>query len=101
MTNDRRLMQDYLPIAAISKEASQEKSVRKGNISTLRRWWAPRSLAACRVAVDGALAPASRLQSANEPSAKLDHEEGEILAARFFEIPAKAVDQAGVSEGGA
>ena len=35
MTNDRRLIEDFLPIQAISAEASREKSVRKGHISTL------------------------------------------------------------------
>lgn len=30
MADDRRLIEDYLPIEAISKEASREKSVRKG-----------------------------------------------------------------------
>ena len=38
MTDDRRLIEDYLPIEAISKEASREKSVRKGHISTLHLW---------------------------------------------------------------
>jgi len=42
MNNDRRLIEDYLPIQAISKEASREKSVRKGHISTLHLWWARR-----------------------------------------------------------
>jgi Protein of unknown function (DUF1156) len=36
MTDDRRLIEDYLPIEAISAEASREKSVRKGHISTLQ-----------------------------------------------------------------
>ena len=40
MNKDRRLIEDYLPIKAISKEASREKSVRKGHISTLHLWWA-------------------------------------------------------------
>jgi hypothetical protein len=35
MTDDRRLIEDFLPIEAISKEASREKSVRKWYISTL------------------------------------------------------------------
>jgi len=35
MTNDRRLIEDFLPIAALSAEAGREKSVRKGHISTL------------------------------------------------------------------
>jgi len=55
MTNDRRLIEDYLPIEAISKEASREKSARKGHISTLHLWWARRPLVACRAAVYGAL----------------------------------------------
>jgi putative DNA methylase len=60
MTDDRRLIEDYLPIQAISAEASREKSVRKGHISTLHLWWARRPLVACRAAVYGALVPADR-----------------------------------------
>jgi putative DNA methylase len=55
------LIEDYLPIEAISAEASREKSVRKGHISTLHLWWARRPLVACRAAVYGALVPADRL----------------------------------------
>src|SRR5438132_1932525 len=60
MSDDRRLIEDYLPIEAISAEASREKSVRKGHISTLHLWWARRPLVAARAAVYGALVPASR-----------------------------------------
>src|SRR3989475_12335809 len=60
MTNDKRLIEDYLPIVAISAEASREKSVRKGHISTLHLWWARRPLVACRAAVYGTLVPADR-----------------------------------------
>ena len=60
MADDRRLIEDYLPIQAISAEASREKSVRKGHISTLHLWWARRPLVAARAAVYGALVPASR-----------------------------------------
>lgn len=59
-TNDVRLIEDYLPIEAISSEASREKNVRKGHISTLHLWWARRPLVACRAAVYGALVPAGR-----------------------------------------
>src|SRR3989304_4326199 len=52
--NDHRLIEDYLPIVAISKEASREKSVRKGHISTLHLWWARRPPVACRAGVFGA-----------------------------------------------
>jgi putative DNA methylase len=58
--DDKRLIEDYLPIEAISAEASREKSVRKGHISTLHLWWARRPLVACRAAVYGALVPASQ-----------------------------------------
>jgi putative DNA methylase len=58
--NDLRLIEDYLPIEAISAEASREKSVRKGHISTLHLWWARRPLVACRAAVYGSLVPADR-----------------------------------------
>ena len=47
--NDKRLIEDYLPIQAISKEASREKNVRKGHICTLHLWWArrPRETRGC------------------------------------------------------
>lgn len=70
MQDDRRLIEDYLPIQAISAEASREKSVRKGHISTLHLWWARRPLVACRAAVYGALVPASRFQPPNGPEEK-------------------------------
>src|SRR2546426_7573471 len=60
MSDDLRLIEDYLPIEAISAEASREKTVRKGHISTLHLWWARRPLVACRAAVYGALVPMSR-----------------------------------------
>lgn len=50
MSDARRLIEDFLPIQAISEEASREKSVRKGHISTLHLWWARRPLVACRAA---------------------------------------------------
>ena len=71
MTDDSRLIEDYLPIQAISAEASREKSVRKGHISTLHLWWARRPLVA-----------------------KLDHVVRKIVAARFYEISAEAVQEA-------
>ena len=60
MTDNRRLIEDFLPIEAISAEAAREKSLRKGHISTLHLWWARRPLVACRAAVYGGLIPASR-----------------------------------------
>jgi putative DNA methylase len=48
--SDKRLIEDYLPIDTMSAEASREKSVRKGDISTLHLWWARRPLVACQAA---------------------------------------------------
>ena len=58
MVKNKRLIEDFLPIALVSAEASREKSLRQGNISTLHTWWARRPLTACRAAVYGALVPA-------------------------------------------
>ncbi len=56
--NDRRLIEDLIPIREISTEAAGEKSLRHGNISTLHLWWARRPIVAARAAVYGALVPA-------------------------------------------
>jgi len=82
--NDRRLIEDYLPIEAISAEASREKSIRKGHISTLHIWWARRPLVACRAAVYGALVPASQFV----PNGASDNKKsslGRANAAKFIE----------------
>lgn len=83
MNDDRRLIEDYLPIQAISAEASREKSVRKGHISTLHLWWARRPLVACRAAVYGALVPASRFVLENGPDNK-KQSLGRANAAKFL-----------------
>ncbi|MCX7016766.1 MAG: DUF1156 domain-containing protein [Candidatus Sumerlaeota bacterium] len=48
--DDRRLIDDYLPIQAIRAEVSREKPTRKGRTSTVHLWWAWRPLVACRAA---------------------------------------------------
>ena len=84
MNEDRRLIEDYLPIKAISKEASREKSTRKGHISTLHLWWARRPLVACRAAVYGALVPADQFRPKNGPPEKRNSL-GRANAAKFVE----------------
>jgi adenine-specific DNA methylase len=169
MSDARRLIEDFLPIQAISEEASREKSVRKGHISTLHLWWARRPLVACRAAfyttmvaegfpqgriervghlksgfdiraqkiadeatgevfvkrvevkgrlrgqpvrlttnewykaqhlaetywlcvVWDPLSDSPELVSIRNPAARLDHAKREIAAARFYEIPADAIE---------
>ncbi|MEM3059153.1 MAG: DUF1156 domain-containing protein [Methanomassiliicoccales archaeon] len=70
MDNDRRLIEDFLPIKEISAEASREKSLRHGHISTLHLWWARRPLVACRAAVYASLIPADFHAPKNGPENK-------------------------------
>ena len=39
MADDKRLIEKFLPIKAISDEASREKYIREGHISTMHLWW--------------------------------------------------------------
>jgi len=89
MTDDRRLIEDYLPIEAISAEASREKSVRKGHISTLHLWWARRPLVACRAAVYGALVPASRFvpEEASEDEKAKGRDSAAAFVTRLCKYP--------------
>src|SRR6267143_3905268 len=84
MNDDLRLIEDFLPIEAISAEASREKSVRRGHISTLHLWWARRPLVACRAAVYGALVPVSRFVP-NGASDGKKKSLGRANAAKFVE----------------
>jgi putative DNA methylase len=89
MRDDKRLIEDYLPIVAISTEASREKSVRKGHISTLHLWWARRPLVACRAAVYGALVPASRFvpEGASEDEKAKGRNSAAAFVARLCKYP--------------
>ncbi|MFH1009848.1 MAG: DUF1156 domain-containing protein [bacterium] len=80
MSQSPRLIEDYLPIEAISKEASREKR----HISGIHLWWARRPLVACRAAVYGALVPASRFEPKNGPEEKR-RSLGRANAAKFVE----------------
>lgn len=48
MTLKKKLIEVAIPLEAINKESSREKSIRHGHPSTLHLWWARRPLAACR-----------------------------------------------------
>src|SRR6266849_1985474 len=99
--NDRRLIEDLIPIREISAEASREKSLRHGNISTLHLWWARRPIVAARAAVYGALVPAPsdakerdmymermrKLCSWNIPNGVLEQARKDILEANGGHAP--------------
>jgi putative DNA methylase len=83
MTEDRRLIEDYLPIQAIGEAASSEPRT-KGHISTLHVWRARRPLVACRAAVYEALVPASQFVPENGPDNK-KQSLGRANAAKFVD----------------
>jgi putative DNA methylase len=56
--NDKRLIEDYIPLEEIGKESTREKYLKRGQIATLHTWWARRPLVACRAAVYASLVPA-------------------------------------------
>jgi len=66
MTHDRRLIEDSLPLEAISYQSAREKSIRHGHISTLHIWWARRPLAAMRAAIFASLVPAPETDEERE-----------------------------------
>jgi putative DNA methylase len=89
--NGLRLIEDFLPIQAISAEARIENSVTqargylsKALLSILHRWWARRPLVACRAAVYAALVPADQFRPANGPEDKRDSL-ARANAAKFLE----------------
>ena len=51
----KKLIEVALPLDAINREASREKSIRHGHPSTLHLWWARRPLAACRAVIFASL----------------------------------------------
>ncbi len=83
MTDDRRLIEDYLPIEAVGRAASSEPRT-KGHISTLHVWRARRPLVACRAAIYAALVPASQFAPENGPDNK-KQSLGRANAAKFIE----------------
>ncbi|HZT84113.1 MAG TPA: DUF1156 domain-containing protein [Gaiellaceae bacterium] len=58
--SERRLIEEYLPVRAVSYEATREKLLRRRDyhISMLHLWWARRPLAAARAAVYSTLVSA-------------------------------------------
>lgn len=81
--DDRRLIEDFLPVNSVGKAASSEPRT-KGHISTLHVWRARRPLVACRAAVYGTFVPASQFIPDNGPDNK-KQSLGRANAAKFIE----------------
>ena len=82
MTYRKKLIEVALPLDAINREASREKSIRHGHPSTLHLWWARRPLAACRAVLFASLVddPSSR------PEEFPTEEEQQRERERLFEL---------------
>jgi putative DNA methylase len=59
MINDKRLIEDFLPINEISKASKRSIEI--------HRWWARRPLAACRAAIYASLVPAPKEKNGRGP----------------------------------
>jgi putative DNA methylase len=55
MTYKKKLIEVALPLDAINKASTREKSIRRGHPSGLHLWWARRPLAACRAVLFASL----------------------------------------------
>jgi len=82
VTYKKKLIEVALPLDAINKAASREKSIRHGHPSTLHLWWARRPLAAARAVLWASLV--------DDPSAHPDQfpteEDQEVERQRLFRI---------------
>ena len=68
-TDDRRLIEDYLPLDALNAIASKEKLHPRRYVELVHYWPARRPITACRAAVYAALTPAPRTDEEREESA--------------------------------
>lgn len=58
MSEDKRLIEDFVPIREIGKEASREKCLARGKLTAIQHWWAARPVSACRPAIYATMVPA-------------------------------------------
>src|SRR5437899_8236116 len=55
MTYRKKLIEVALPLDAINKASTREKSIRHGHPSTLHLWWSRKPLATCRAVLFASL----------------------------------------------
>ena len=60
MIDDRRLIEDYLPLDTLNAIASRGKLHPRRYVESVHYWPARRPISACRAAIYAALAPAPR-----------------------------------------
>lgn len=67
--DDRRLIEDYLPLDVLNAIASKEKLHPRRYVELIHYWPARRPITACRAAIYAALAPAPRTDAEREEAA--------------------------------
>ncbi len=75
----KKLIEVALPLEAINREASREKSIRHGHPSTLHLWWARRPLAACRAVIFASLVDDPSSHPENFPTEEAQDNERQRL----------------------
>lgn len=83
----RKLIEVSLPLEAINRESSREKSIRHGHPSTIHLWWARRPLAACRAVLFAQLVD----DPSAHPDVFEDEKSQEKERLRLFEIMERLV----------
>jgi putative DNA methylase len=83
LNGDRRLIEDYLPIEALSAASGRENVARRGHVKTIHTWWARRPLIACRAAVYSALVPIAQFALGGESDEQIA--EGRRRSAEFIQ----------------
>lgn len=68
-TDDRRLIEDYLPLDVLNAISSKEKLHPRRYVELVHYWPARRPISACRAAIYAALAPAPRTDSERDDAA--------------------------------
>ncbi|WP_038055766.1 DUF1156 domain-containing protein [Thermus amyloliquefaciens] len=80
----RKLIEVALPLEAINRESSREKSIRHGHPSTLHLWWARRPLASARAVLFASLV--------DDPGEYLPEEEARKERERLFALLERLVN---------
>ena len=80
--NRKKLIEVALPLEAINRESSREKSIRHGHPSTLHLWWARRPLAAARAVIWSSLVD----DPSSHPELFPSEEEQNLERQRLFRI---------------
>jgi len=84
MTTKKKLIEVELPLEAINKACSREKSIRHGHPSTLHLWWARRPLAAARAVIFAQMVDDPSSYPDLFPTVKKQEKEGLAEDVRYY-----------------